>query len=427
MRKKLICASMVIALILSLLLPMSALAAEEKVSPVVAAKSAVVRVYAGIDGEYWDGSAFGVGEIGATPQYFVTNAHCVMDDAGQQLADEVYILLDDNAVTYSFNKNDIVEEKQDFSKMVRCDVVNSRTISLYPDVAVLKAEKPIEGRTTLPIRKSLDGIVEATSVHALGFPGELDLLTVSKHGANLLADIEDVSVNSGNITKITNAEAYENTKVIIHTAQIAHGNSGGPLIDDTGTVIGINTYGLNLDTQRYISVAIDYASEILDEHHIPYTGPDSKATMPLKTIILAAIIAIIVVVTVILILSFRKSGKKYLEAQEERETKELRLQGVSGYFTGRRFPIDGQITIGRAPSNNIIFPTTTEGVSSNHCVIVKNGDQLYIKDANSSYGTYINGEKRIPPNQLITLKVGDKIALGSEREAFMITRKGGKI
>ena len=25
------------------------------------------------------------------------------------------------------------------------------------------------------------------------------------------------------------------------------------------------------------------------------------------------------------------------------------------------------------------------------------------------------------------LKVGDKIALGSEREAFMITRKGGKI
>ena len=254
---------MVIALILSLLLPMSAMAAGEKVSPVVAAKSAVVRVYAGIDGEYWDGSAFGVGEIGAAPQYFVTNAHCVMDDEGQQLADEVYILLDDNAVTYSFNKNDIVEEKQDFSKMVRCDVVNSRTISLYPDVAVLKAEKPIEGRTTLPIRKSLDGIVEATSVHALGFPGELDLLTVSKHGANLLADIEDVSVNSGNITKITNAEAYENTKVIIHTAQIAHGNSGGPLIDDTGTVIGINTYGLNLDTQRYISVAIDYASEIL--------------------------------------------------------------------------------------------------------------------------------------------------------------------
>ena len=192
-------------------------------------------------------------------------------------------------------------------------------------------------------------------------------------------------------------------------------------------MIGINTYGLNFETQRNISVAIDYAIQLLDEYHIPHPpGPD-KATLPLKTIILAVIIAVIILVAVILILSFRKSGKKYLKEQEEKETKELRLQGVSGYFAGRRFPIDGQITIGRAPSNNIVFPTATEGVSSNHCVIVKNGEQLYIKDANSSYGTYVNGGNRIPPNQLVTLKIGDKIALGSEKEAFMITRKGGKI
>ena len=85
------------------------------------------------------------------------------------------------------------------------------------------------------------------------------------------------------------------------------------------------------------------------------------------------------------------------------------------------------MTIGRSPSNNIVYPTETEGVSGNHCVIIRSSNQIYVKDTGSTYGTYLNGDSRLPANQLVTVQVGDKISLGSPAETFIITRKGGKL
>ena len=105
----------------------------------------------------------------------------------------------------------------------------------------------------------------------------------------------------------------------------------------------------------------------------------------------------------------------------------LRIQGVSGHFSGRRFPLDGQVSFGRDPSNNIAFPSGTAGVSGNHCVVIKSGNQILIKDLGSTYGTVVNGSRRLPANQAQPINVGDKFALGSDNETFVITRKGGKI
>jgi S1-C subfamily serine protease len=44
--------------------------------------------------------------------------------------------------------------------------------------------------------------------------------------------------------------------LIVHTASIAKGNSGGPLVDGCGRVVGINTF-INVDQSQ--SAKINYA------------------------------------------------------------------------------------------------------------------------------------------------------------------------
>jgi len=79
-------------------------------------------------------------------------------------------------------------------------------------------------------------------VLAAGYPGIVvandralkDLLKGNESAA------PDLVVNQGHISALQQAE--DNGTVVVHTADIASGNSGGPLIDACGRVIGINTF-----------------------------------------------------------------------------------------------------------------------------------------------------------------------------------------
>jgi len=68
--------------------------------------------------------------------------------------------------------------------------------------------------------------------------------------------------------------------------------------------------------------------------------------------------------------------------------------------------------VGGAPDNDIVqdYPM----VSGHHCRIFSEGNKLTIQDLDSKNGTYING-KRIPPFQNIPFSSDDEICLGSRR------------
>ena len=413
--KKVLCSLLALILVFSALLPVSALAASKE-APITAARSAVVRVLADFgNGVYQTGSGFGVGKLNSEPEHFITNAHVCMDEDGN-LAEKIYILLENRAAQMSVDKKGVMIDLNN-AMAVSCDIVNRREISLIPDVAILKAEKPVSGRTCLPLRES-SAIVEAPQiVYALGYPGDLDFVASTNNDDLLAADIERVNITQGVVSQKTQ---LLNTDVIMHSAEISNGNSGGPLVDEKGAVVGINTYVASADADRFFAIYIDYAIEVLKANGIEFAP--YKVTVDLKTIILCAIIVGIIAITAIMLAGFSKKEKNL----KKEEKGELRLQGMSGAFAGRRFPIDNQVTIGRAPSNNIVFPTSTEGVSGNHCVVINNNGQLYVKDT-STYGTFVNGTNRLPKDQLVSVKVGDKISLGSENQSFIITHKGGRI
>jgi len=434
MNRKVFFRTFALILIFSMLLCGSAAYADIGSTELSDAKNAIVRVFAEFRNannetiRIQHGSAFAVGKYGEAPEYFITNAHVCLDDSNR-LADKIYILLDNDAVEIQYaSSGNFMDVEKNTSKMIECDVVN-RNLSLAPDVAVLHAHQPVESRKPLPLIEYSSYAEDGGAVYALGFPADIDVLTVNtKNVETLVADVNEVTISNGILSKKTVSELVNNSSVIVHSAPISGGSSGGPLLDKNGAVIGINTWSLTANDSNHLALYIDYAKDILDMNMIPYEVYGQKDMT--KTILLCVIMAAVVVLAAVLILNFKNKEKQWIENEErEKRIREntLRLQGVSGTFAGRRFPLEGQVSLGRNPSNSIAFPADTSGVSGNHCVIMKNGDQVFVKDLGSSFGTVINGTRRLPANQAVPVNVGDRISLGSDIETFTITRKGGKV
>jgi pSer/pThr/pTyr-binding forkhead associated (FHA) protein len=83
-----------------------------------------------------------------------------------------------------------------------------------------------------------------------------------------------------------------------------------------------------------------------------------------------------------------------------------KLVVLSEGFTGRSHELKGEkTTIGRVEDNT--FHIAEPSVSSHHCEVLLQGNDVVVKDLNSTNGTYINGEKItegvLKPGQILRL------------------------
>lgn len=79
-------------------------------------------------------------------------------------------------------------------------------------------------------------------------------------------------------------------------------------------------------------------------------------------------------------------------------------------FNRKKIELVTKITIGRESDNDVVVDNKL--ASRHHAVIQKIKDAYFIKDAQSTNGTYINGVK-IPADKYVKLNPGDKISIGN--------------
>lgn len=203
------------------------------------------------------GSGFLIGD-----QVVLTNNHVVtMDDETKTLAGEAFGVDFNNSST-----------KTEVQVVVTRDVVYTATIranSAEMDLAVLDLSAPIGDRSVLNLADSSE-VSEAQPVYALGFPGSSQLAQDFQYYTS-----DDVTVTNGIVSKLT---SLNGVATIQHSAKVTGGNSGGPLVDQNGNVIGMNAF-TSEDQEYYYAITVNEIKDLLDKLNIPYNGISPTPTV----------------------------------------------------------------------------------------------------------------------------------------------------
>ena len=197
--------------LLTFLLLLVAVAAPARADDISVAGRGVVRVVVAVleDGEVADfghGSGFAV-----APNRVVTNAHVV-------------------ALAAQYPGNVLVGAVPSQGDKAQ----RARIVAIDParDLALLE----IEGNPLPAIPLYTGPLEDGSAVAALGYPGNVDLAT-----AQSMEDYVRPLPPTRSTGIFSNVRPINGITTLLHTADIARGNSGGPLLDPCGRVLGVNT------------------------------------------------------------------------------------------------------------------------------------------------------------------------------------------
>ena len=425
-------------LILALALSLTLTSASADTTAVIDARNSVVRIVFTYEDEQYEylsqGSGFCVGTEGSPVEFILTNAHVVtatdVNDNVLGYPEEVYVVFDD------FDSDSTVKAKV------------LKIFSDGVDLAILRLEAPTTLRKPMPLR-SAEELSIMDSVYALGFPAIAD-----DSSGYAPSKMEDVTITEGKVTKEQYLEG--NTKYLQIDAVISSGNSGGPLVDQNGAVVGINSaasdpsVGTGLGYALYIDYAIDY----FDTMGYPYMKADAPANPDAPTgstdpsvtpapvpepvqsglawyVYVAIGVAVAAVAVVVFLVLERKKKSASADtgytmpvgkpADANRNGRQITSIGQTNVLGGKSYPVRGKTVIGREPAScQIVFPPKTPGISGKHCMVQELAQGVVVTDLGSSYGTFLENGTKLEANKPYTILTGEAFFLASKDNGFRV-------
>ncbi len=245
-------------------------------SAVMNSRNSVVRVVS----EYYDGTATGSGFVVQNDRnntYIITNAHVVEDSPHT-----VYIL----------------HNNKEYSADIYA--INTKT-----DLCILRTDQAISAKA-LPIVDS--DARQGTAVYAAGYPGAADNFSDNY----LDSSVDSITITNGIVSAVrsTTIVSYGTPVTLLQiNAAINHGNSGGPLFNESGKVIGINTYAAFDSQGIFAAIAASELTGFIRSNNLTYKTSNG---LQLWLILLLAVAAALVVAVILFVA--RSKGRESKKA-----------------------------------------------------------------------------------------------------------------
>ena len=278
--------SILLCILLIASMTISVYAVSSVPEPVMKATESVVRVLA----EYADGYATGSGFVIKSDKeetLIATNYHVV---EGKPYSISVWL-----------------GEKETMSATVLA-YTNQK------DMCILKLAYPVSLK---PLTFSESGAKQGEAVYAVGFPGAADYLSDKEAHTSADATITDGIVSA--VREATISSYGTPTKILQINAAINSGNSGGPLFNTNGEVVGINTYGINDSQGIFGAIDVSELKSFMADNTISVPKTVSEFPWAIAVIVAAAVVGIAAISIIVV-------RKKKMKAPAKTEVKNISLR-----------------------------------------------------------------------------------------------------
>lgn len=412
----------------TLLFALIALPCSAKNDPVQEARAGVVKIYIEV--------TFNISDVTATFPWVVGSGSLIATDKKGTSSDLVltcYHIIDDTFVAEDFagyfgydesyynffapfegmSMADIPYISTQYYVLLENDVkvgftLDKNAYSVESDWAILHLDQKLNNIHALKLGTS-SGLEVNEEVWALGFPAlvETSSQTYTK---------EDVIVTKGIVSKLDADNPLHKGNFLMHDALLTGGNSGGPLVDKKGNIVGINSSGYSAG--YYYASRIDDVRTILDQFGIVYVAADGG--LDTWVIIVIAAAALLCALVIVIVVVSGKNKKQTMVAPPP-AAPEFHIVIQSGRLAGNRYRLTDRIAIGRDPAKcHIVYPADAPGVSGLHCELFLQNGAVYLRDCNSSYGTYLaNGTKLVSGNAVM-IGVGTTFFVGEQSNSVTV-------
>ena len=204
------------------------------------------------------GTCFFIGKEGENPKYMLTNYHVV----------ETYLRYGAGATrTYT------IDGKSFTSKMIlrvyfgSGDYEEAYVVASdeAQDVALLRLGAPTEKRVSLPLEVASDDLI-GKQIYAIGFPSYADVVDATSSWS-----VRDALVTNGSISRYVTTSGTGAQWIQVAATEWGSGNSGGPLVTEHGSVIGLVSHSqTDFANTIYMGVHVESTFPMLRNNGIEY-------------------------------------------------------------------------------------------------------------------------------------------------------------